>query len=61
MTTPAKLKLTIYQGATFRKRLMWRAPSKAPIDLTGCTARIQARVEQTRARRQVGSTQYGGL
>ena len=35
MTKPAKLKLTIYQGATFRKRLTWRAPSKAPIDLTG--------------------------
>ena len=45
MTTPAKLKLTIYQGATFRKRLMWRAPSKAPIDLTGCTARMQVRPE----------------
>lgn len=23
MTKPAKLKLTIYQGATFRKRLRW--------------------------------------
>ena len=45
MTTPAKLKLTIYQGATFRKRLTWRAPSKAPIDLTGCTARMQIRAK----------------
>ena len=43
MTKPAKLKLTIYQGATFRKRLTWRTPSKAPIDLTGCTARMQVR------------------
>ena len=24
MTTPAKLKYTIYQGATFRKRLTWK-------------------------------------
>ena len=45
MTKPAKLKLTIYQGATFRKRLTWRTPSKAPIDLTGCTARMQVRAE----------------
>lgn len=45
MTKPAKLKLTIYQGATFRKRLTWLDPSKAPIDLTGCTARMQVRAE----------------
>lgn len=43
MTTPAKLKFTIYQGATFRKRLTWTAPSGTPIDLTGCTARMQVR------------------
>ena len=45
MTTPAKLKLTIYQGATFRKRLVWKAPNGTPIDLTGCTARMQVRSE----------------
>ena len=46
MTTPAKLKFTIYQGATFRKRLTWTAaPSGAAIDLTGCTARMQVRSE----------------
>lgn len=45
MTKPAKLKLTIYQGATFRKRLTWTgpAPTRTPIDLTGCTARMQVR------------------
>lgn len=43
MTTPAKLKFTIYQGATFRKRLTWTAPGGTPIDLTGCTARMQVR------------------
>ena len=43
MTTPAKLKFTIYQGATFRKRLTWSAPGGTPIDLTGCTARMQVR------------------
>jgi len=45
MTTPAKLKFTIYQGATFRKRLTWEAPSGTPIDLTGCTARMHVRSE----------------
>lgn len=47
MTTPAKLKLTIYQGATFRKRLTWKGPlpTQTPIDLTGCTARMQVRPE----------------
>ena len=44
MTTPAKLKLTIYQGATFRKRLTWSAGTPAvPVDLTGCEARMQVR------------------
>lgn len=46
MTKPAKLKLTIYQGATFRKRLTWKAGTPAvPVDLTGCTARMQVRAE----------------
>lgn len=47
MTKPAKLKLTIYQGATFRKRLTWTgpAPTRTPIDMTGCTARMQVRSE----------------
>lgn len=45
MTKPAKLNFTIYQGATFRKRLTWKAPDGTPIDLTGCTARMQVRPE----------------
>ena len=46
MTTPAKLKFTIYQGATFRKRLRWtNKPAGTPLDLTGCKARMQARAE----------------
>lgn len=51
MTKPAKLKFTIYQGATFRKRLRWKNKATGtPIDLTGCKARLQARVE-------IGSTE----
>ena len=46
MTKPAKLKFTIYQGATFRKRLRWGVKATGvPIDLTGCTARMQVRPE----------------
>lgn len=46
MTKPAKLKFTIYQGATFRKRLRWSVKATGvPIDLTGCTARMQVRAE----------------
>lgn len=45
MTKPANIKLQIYQGATFRKRLRWLNPDKTPIDLTGCTARMQVREE----------------
>ena len=42
MTTPAKLKLKIIQGASYRKHLTWLAPDKTtPIDLTSCTARMQ--------------------
>ncbi|WP_047474688.1 hypothetical protein, partial [Delftia sp. ZNC0008] len=40
-----KLNFTIYQGATFRRRLRWLNPDKTPIDLTGCTARMQVREE----------------
>ena len=45
MTKPATLKLQIYQGATFRKRLRWLNPDRTPIDITGCTARMQVREE----------------
>ena len=46
MIIPAKLKLKIIQGATFPKVLRWIAPDKTtPIDLTGCTARMQVRSE----------------
>jgi hypothetical protein len=42
--TPLKLKLTIYQGATFRKEITWKAGDPAlPVDLTDCTARMQVR------------------
>lgn len=62
MSTPAKLKHTIYQGATFRKRLRWSAPSKTPVDLTGCTARMQVRTDFDSATALLNlTTENGGL
>jgi hypothetical protein len=45
----AKLNLSINQGATYRKQLVYKAgPTNAPVpvDLTGYTARMQARESQ---------------
>lgn len=42
----AKLKLLVEQGATFRKTLTWKTGTPAaPVDLTGCTARMHIRAE----------------
>lgn len=41
---PLKYQLTIYQGATFRAPFRWSAGDPpAPVDLTGCTAKMQVR------------------
>ena len=40
----AKLNLLIEQGASFRKTLTWKTGTvPTPVDLTGCTARMQLR------------------
>lgn len=43
-----KLNLCIDQGATFTKLAMWKTGKKpgVPVDLTGCTARMQVRAKQ---------------
>lgn len=41
--TPAKLKLTIYQGATFKRILRVKDAAGDPIDLTGASARMHVR------------------
>ena len=51
----AKLNLTIKQGATFRKRLVWRGSNKKPINLTGYTAKMQARSVYGNLKERVGS------
>ena len=63
MTKPAKLKFTIYQGATFRKRLTWtNKATGTPLDLTGCKARMQVRaeVESTEVLLEL-TTENGGI
>lgn len=41
--TPAKLDLTIYQGATFKRILRLKDSNDVAIDLTGAEARMQVR------------------
>lgn len=44
MGKPAKHNITIYQGATLRDVTTWKSGNPAtPVDLTGCTARMQVR------------------
>lgn len=43
--TPFRHNLTIYQGATFHHPFRWKAGTPpTPVDLTGCTARMQVRL-----------------
>lgn len=44
MILPIKRKLTILQGATFRRRFTWK-PGGVPADFTGSTARMQVRAD----------------
>jgi hypothetical protein len=44
MSAPFKLPLTIYQGATFRKIVTWKAGEPpVGVNLTDCSARMQVR------------------
>lgn len=50
MSAPTKVPLKIYQGATFFESWAWStAPDESsaytPVDLTGCTARMQVRAK----------------
>jgi hypothetical protein len=41
---PAHIDLTIYKGSTYSKILQWKTGESAtPVNLTGCTARMQIR------------------
>jgi hypothetical protein len=48
--TAAKLNLPpVEKGATYRHTLIWKSSTGSPIDLTGCTAKMQVREEATAA------------
>lgn len=40
-----KLDITIEQGATFVMNLTWKNPAGSPVNLTGYTAKMQARLK----------------
>jgi hypothetical protein len=40
---PAVEPLTVYQGASFREHFTWTDENNTPVNLTGYTARMQAR------------------
>jgi hypothetical protein len=41
---PAHIDLTIYKGSTFSKNFQWKTGTPAvPVDLTGCTLKMQVR------------------
>lgn len=41
---PANIDLTIYKGSTFSKSIQWKTGTiPSPVNLTGCTARMQIR------------------
>ena len=41
---PAKIDLTVYKGSTFSKKFQWKTGEPlTPVDLTGCTIRMQVR------------------
>lgn len=41
---PANIELTIYKGSTFVKAIQWKSGNPAtPVNLTGCTLRMQMR------------------
>lgn len=61
--TPASINLTIYQGATFVKDFIWKAGDpQVPVDLTGCSARMQARTSFNSEKSYLDlTTENGGL
>lgn len=63
MSGVGKLDITLYQGATFRKTLIWKTGDPAaPKDLTDFTARMQARVKLTDVEPLIElTTENGGI
>jgi len=39
----SKYNIVVEAGATYRKKITWKNSNKTPVDLTGCTGRMQIR------------------
>lgn len=62
MIEPAVYALVVFQGASFDKTFRWTDSNDVPFDLTGCTARMQARLKVTTADALFSlTTENGGL
>lgn len=63
MAKPFKHNITIIQGATLRDVTTWKAGTPAvPVDLTGCTARMQVRAKIDSADTLLNlTTENGGI
>lgn len=63
MNAPLKYDITIYQGSTFRLPLTWKTGDPAtPVDLTGCTARMQIRADVKAPKALITlTTENGGI
>lgn len=45
--TPATYNFVLFQGATWDRTFTWESPPGTPVNLTGCTARLQLRVRDS--------------
>lgn len=62
MTTPGEYDLTIYVGATFTRRVVWKDSLGALVNLTGYTARMQIRASVRNPEVLVAlTTENGGI
>lgn len=62
MSDTPKVNLVINQGATFRHKFTWQDGKKRPVDLTGYTARLQARESIESAAAIINlTTENGGI
>lgn len=61
--TPASVDLTIYKGSTFSRQVQWKTGTPAlPVNITGCTLRMQIRGKITDASVILSlTTENGGI
>lgn len=59
---PAKIDLTVYKGSTFSKKFQWKTGDPLlPVDISGCTVRMQVRKTATSSSILAEFDQFNGL